>query len=70
MRAARRKRVRRSRAWLPEMDTQDMGWTVDAWQHEVLSNKTRMGYWGWVREKKKSNYLAECHGDLFAGVKA
>lgn len=66
MRPARRKRIRRSRAWLPEIDTSDKGWSVEEWQDEVLADKTRMGYWPWVREKKKSNYLDDHIGDLFA----
>ncbi len=70
MRAARRKRYKRSRAWLPELDTGDKGWSVEEWQEEVLADKTRMGYWPWVREKKKSNYLDGCIDDLFAGGKA
>lgn len=63
---SRARRFRRSRAWLPELDTQDKGWTVEEWQNLVLADKTRMGYWAWVREQKKQDYLKHCHGDLFA----
>jgi hypothetical protein len=65
MRRARRKRYRRSLAWSPEA-TADKGWSVEEWQEQVLSDKTRMGYWPWVNEKKKSNFLDDCIGDLFA----
>ena len=66
----RRKRIKRSRAWLPELDTGDKGWTVEEWQEQVLADRTRMGYWAWVREQKKSKFLDACHDDLFAGAKA
>ena len=62
---ARRKRIRRSRAWLPELDKGDKGFTVDDWQAEVLKDRTRMGYWAWVREQKKQDYLRGRCGDLF-----
>lgn len=71
MRPARRKRIRRSRAWLPEIDTGDKGWTVEEWQALVQADRTRMGYWAWVREQKKQDYLKDRCGDLFSeGVKA
>jgi hypothetical protein len=67
----RRKRVKRSRAWLPETNTEHKAYTVDDWQEQVLSDKTRMGYWAWVREQLKRDDLKDRHDDLFTeGAKA